>query len=501
MRFSLRSIRVRLTFWYTLLVLSTLVAFAVASYYNTGQKLTESLDRSLGNEVRWVQNFIQPRSSKVKPSRRSIDALLANKGKRIPAPQPAVLDSAARDSLAKIAPADEAADEIWNQIYEHTLLSPKKTYIQVADRKGVLLYRSYSLADDSIAVPDTLAEDASMLNTVYLRGEAVRVAAARDRNFTVVVGYPLAELREALENLYANSLLFIPIAFGISVIGGLFLAHRSLKPVDDVIRSARQITAENLDRTIPARPVNDEIGRLITTFNEMIRRLHDSFAQVKQFSGDASHELRTPLTVMRGEIEVALRSGKTPDQYREVLSSALEEIVRMTAILDNLMTLAKADQGIVDTHLSEVRLDELVQELYDDSEILAEPKDIRVSVEHTVPITIVGDRMKLRQLFLNLITNAIRYTPTGGRVTMAVSQDNGSATFAVRDTGIGIPAKELGKIFDRFYRVDKARSRELGGSGLGLSIAKLIAEQHRGSITVESEPDKGSTFTVHLPIN
>ena len=501
MLFWFRSIRARLVFWYTLLVLSTLVAFGVASYYYTSQKLTESLDRSLGNEVRWVQNFIQPRSSKVKPSRRSIDALLARKGKPLPPPVTVPLDSARRDSMAKAVPADEAADEIWNQIYEHTLLSPKKTYIQVADRKGVILYRSYSMGDDSLSVPDTLAENSSMMGTMYLSGEAVRVAAARDANFTVLVGYPLAELREALENLYSNSVLLIPIAFGISVIGGLLLAHRSLKPVDDVTRRARQITAENLDQTIPERAVDDEIGRLVSTFNDMIRRLHDSFAQVRQFSGDASHELRTPLTVMRGEIEVALRSPKTPDQYREVLSSALEETLRMAAILDNLMTLAKADQGIVDTHLSEVRLDQLVEELYDDSTILAEPKSISVTVKERQPITIVGDRVKLRQLFLNLITNAIRYTPTGGAVSLSVARENGTALFEVADTGIGIPPGEIGKIFDRFYRVDKARSRELGGSGLGLSIAKLIAEQHRGRISVASEPHRGSTFTVHLPIS
>jgi signal transduction histidine kinase len=165
------------------------------------------------------------------------------------------------------------------------------------------------------------------------------------------------------------------------------------------------------------------------------------------------------------------------------------------------MTLAKADQGIVDTHLSEVRLDQLVEELYDDSTILAEPKSISVTVKERQPITIVGDRVKLRQLVLNLITNAIRYTPTGGAVSLSVARENGTALFEVADTGIGIPPGEIGKIFDRFYRVDKARSRELGGSGLGLSIAKLIAEQHRGRISVASEPHRGSTFTVHLPIS
>lgn len=492
MKFWLQSIRTRLTFGYTLLLLSTLVAFGITAYYYTSEKLTENLDRSLGIEVRWVQNYIQPRSSKVRATRRSIEALLTHREKQ----PPAVIDS-----LTGETQADEAADEIWNQIYEHTLLSPKKTYIQVLDKKGSILYRSYSLGEDTLSVPDSIDINTPRLATVFLHGEAVRMSAVRDKNFTIILGYPIAELREALENLFSILLVLIPIAVGISVIGGLFLAYRSLKPVDDVTRRARQITAENLDRTIPARTVEDEIGRLITTFNEMIRRLHDSFAQVKQFSADASHELRTPLTVMRGEIEVALRSGKTPDEYRAVLVSALEEILRMASILDNLMTLAKADQGIKDAELSEVHLDQLIRELYADSEVLAEPKNITMAITDIQPITIVGDRGKLRQLFLNLITNAIKYTPINGAVTLAVHRINGTATVGVADTGIGIPAQEVGLIFDRFYRVDKARSRELGGSGLGLSIAKLIAEQHRGSITVESEVHKGSTFTVHLPIN
>jgi heavy metal sensor kinase len=491
MRFPLQSIRARLTFWYTFLVLSTLVAFGVISYFYSSEKLSESLDFSLGNEVRWIQNFIQPRSSKIKPSRRSIDALLTRKQSQN---RPEVPDSLT-------APADDAADQIWNQIYEHTLLSPKKTYIQVADKRGEILYRSYSLGEDSLTIPDSLGIETPFLSTIRLQGEPVRIAATLDKNFIILVGYPLAELQEVLENLFSIFLVLIPIAVGISVGGGLYLAHTSLRRVDEITRRARQITAENLDQMIPERRVNDEIGRLIATINDMIRRLHDSFAQIRQFSADASHELRTPLTIMRGEIELALRSSKTPEEYRQVLGSALEELLRMSTIMDNLLTLAKADQGLYEAHLTEVHLDDLLSELFDDSEILAEPKQIKVDLARKERLTIVGDKVKLRQLFLNLISNAIKYTPIGGNVSLAIERDNGTALFHVKDTGIGIPSQDLDKIFNRFYRVDKARSRELGGSGLGLSIAKWIAELHRGSITVQSELHKGSTFTVHLPIN
>jgi heavy metal sensor kinase len=308
-------------------------------------------------------------------------------------------------------------------------------------------------------------------------------------------------VRGLLESLYVIFLLLLPIALAASIFGGLALANRALRPVADITTRAQRITAENLDQTIPVRNAGDELGRLSSTINDMIRRLHDSFAHVRQFSADASHELRTPLTIMRGEIELGLRSPKSPEEYRELLESTLEEIMRLTTIVDNLLTLDKADQGTAQAAFSEVDLQGLVEELYEDTELLAARKGITIQLRTSTPITIVGDRGRLRQLFLNLVDNAIKYTPDGGGVSLALERHNGSAVFEVSDTGVGIAEEELGRIFDRFYRVDKARSRELGGSGLGLSIAKWIAELHRGTITVRSEPRRGSTFTVTLPIN
>ena len=491
MSFWSTSIRARLTFWYSLLVLSTLLLFGMLSYYFTSKTLSENLDISLKNEVRWVRDFIEPQANKVKPSKSSIDALLRKKSK----PTPQTMDTAGEDTTR------EESNEIWNQIFRHSLHSRKKTYIQFADRRGDIYHRSFNLGLDSLAIKDTVGMNITIVTTGDLNGELIRIAAARTKNFTYLVGYPLGELRDLLESLYINFLVLIPIALAVSVFGGLALANKSLRPVDEITRRARRITAENLDQTIPAPPVDDEIGRLASTINDMILRLRDSFAQVRQFSADVSHELRTPLTIVRGEIELALRSTKTPERYRRVLESSLEEIMRMTTMIENLLALAKADQGLYQAEFSEVDLRTLVEELYEDSEVLAESKHIRITLEKNTPITIVGDRLRLRQLFLNLIDNAIKYTPDGGSVTLAVDRLNGSASFQVRDTGIGIPPEEIGKIFDRFYRVDKARSRDMGGTGLGLSIARWIAELHRGSISVTSEPKRGSTFTVLLPIN
>jgi heavy metal sensor kinase len=495
MAFWNQSIRARLTFWYSLLVLSSLLLFGGLSYYFTGRTLSENLDISLKNEVRWVRNFVEPQAGKVKQSKRSLDAVLRRQANPHAALNTTGSDSTAQDTTA------EQTDEIWNQIFRHTLQSRKKTYIQFSDHRGSIIYRSYNLGTDSLAVADSLELGVTRVTTTRFNGEPVRIAALKTRNFAYLVGYPVGEVSDLLDSLYVIFLVLIPIALAVSVFGGFALAKNTLRPVDDITTRARRITAQNLDQSIPVRNPDDEIGRLAGTINAMITRLRESFAQVKQFSADASHELRTPLTIMRGEIELGLRSTKTPEEYHGVLESTLEEIMRMTVIVDNLLMLAKADQGTYTAEFSEVNLHELVDELYEDSEVLAERKHIHMRLKTNTPITIIGDRIRLRQLFLNLIDNAIKYTPEGGSVTLSVERDDDGVLFEVADTGIGIPRADQGKIFDRFYRVDKARSREMGGSGLGLSIAKWIAELHRGSISVASAPRRGTIFTVTLPIN
>lgn len=493
MAFWFQSIRTRLTAWYTLLVLVTLVGFGLAAYFYTRNQLSENLDISLKSEVRWVKDFISPQASKVKPSKQSIDALLRKKSSQWPQRFIGPLQSEGDEGAE--------ADEIWNHIFKHSLVSAKKTFIQVEDKNGVVIYRNFSLGVDTLEAPHRLPYDTTIVLTTVLNGQQLRTAMYRDHNFTILVAYSLNELGDVLENLFAILLYMIPVALVLSVFGGLYLANKALGPVHEVTMRARKISAENLDQSIPRPRADDEIGRLVTTMNDMIRRLHNSFAQTRQFSSDASHELRTPLTIMRGEIELALRSEKTPEEYRRVLSSTLEEIVRLNSIIDNLLTLGKADQGVFDLKLEEVHLDDLIKDLYDDSEMLAETKHITIELKKAEPVTIVGDKGRLRQLFLNLVDNAIKYTPDGGHVAISVERRNGAALVEVADNGIGIPPQDLERIFDRFYRVDKARSREMGGTGLGLSIAKWIAELHRGKISVESELNKGSRFVVHIPIN
>lgn len=486
----LKSVRARLTLWYSFVLLTTLVAFGLIAYTYSSRQLAESLDRSLANEVRWVRNFIQPKANRVKPSKK----FTTRQRRTIPPP-----DSLAR-SRDDEAEAQTADEEIWSQIYEHALLNPKKTLIEVTDKKGAIVFRSMSVAMESLMVAMGPLDSMNITTVKSDQGQYWRVAATETRELRIYAAYPLAELSDVLDNLFSILLILIPIALAVSVGGGLFLADKSLRPVDDITRAARQITAQHLDRQIPSPAVNDEIGRLILTFNEMIVRLRSSFDQIKQFTIDASHELRTPLTIMRGEVELALRQPKQAGEYRAVLVSNLEEIMRLSNIIENLMTLAKGDLGKHDVRFEEVSLAPLVAELFEDCRIIAANKNISVDFEKTEELTIIGDQLRLRQLFLNLLDNAIKYTPEGGRIEIALTRNDGYAVVSVSDNGVGISREDQERIFDRFYRADKARSRELGGSGLGLSIAKWVAELHKGFIRVSSEPSRGSSFAVHLPL-
>jgi signal transduction histidine kinase len=263
--------------------------------------------------------------------------------------------------------------------------------------------------------------------------------------------------------------------------------------------------------------VKDEISRLIETFNEMISRLDRSFRQVKQFSTDASHELKTPLTILKGEVEVALRKERGSHEYEQILKSNLEEINRMSQIVEDLLLLSKADSGEIRLNKEDMNLNEILNEVVAHVNVLAQSKNLRIETSnHYEEIHIFGDPLRIRELFLNLIENGIKYTEEGGSILILLTKDtlvqdgkqSGRAQgepgefvkIIVSDTGIGIAKEDQERIFDRFFRVDKARSREQGGSGLGLSICKWIVKAHRGEIEVESELGKGSSFIVKLPI-
>ena len=284
------------------------------------------------------------------------------------------------------------------------------------------------------------------------------------------------------------------------VAGGSLLLRKSLRPITTLTQAAERIHADNLKEQLPLRGTGDELDRLTEVFNAMTARLDDSFGRVREFTLHASHELKTPLTVMRAEIESTLQHSDCDPTAREVFSNQLDEIQRLTRIIDGLTMLAKADAGQVTLKNEPVRFDELVDESFADAQILAQPGQIQVALEQCDAAQVRGDRHRLRQLLLNLTDNAVKYNRPGGRVTISLRCKGPAAELQIANSGIGIPAALLPRVFDRFFRGDASHNGEIEGCGLGLSIAEWIVKAHNGSIQIASEPEKLTTVTVSLPL-
>jgi len=278
------------------------------------------------------------------------------------------------------------------------------------------------------------------------------------------------------------------------------MSRHALAPVEAIARTASDIEAQNLSERLPLRGTGDELDQLSATLNAMLARLEDSFRHITQFTADASHELRTPLTVMKGETELALRRPREAADYTIVLESNLEEIDRMTRIVDELLFLSRADMGEVKMERLPVKLESLLEDIHRQASLLGQERDVQVVLGLTAPAVVLGDELRLRELFLNLVDNAVKYSRPGGSVDISLLTESDQAKVIVADQGIGISREDQKRIFDRFYRADDARAHTKKGTGLGLAICAWIVESHHGRIEVQSELHKGSTFTVTLPL-
>lgn len=344
--------------------------------------------------------------------------------------------------------------------------------------------------DFKIKTPEGHPSELRVLTTPVI--EHKRVA------YIVQVASPLSAINSELTNLSAILLLLVPLTVLVTGIAGSLLVRVTLNPVDDMVRAIREIKADSLKLRIAVPDTNDEIRRLGETFNEMLGRLEKSFSSQQQFIQDISHELKTPLTVLRGELEVTLKKNRSVEEYAQILRSNLEEIDKIRRIVENLLILARLDTKGMAAEDKPVDLSQMLSTIVDHLKVLADQKQIILNTVAPPGVFLSGQDAQLRRLFVNLLDNAIKYTPPRGKVVVSLKKDNGLAIAEVSDTGHGIPQSELPFIFDRFYRVDKARSSE--GFGLGLSIAKSIALAHKGDIKVRSHEGLGTTFTVFLPL-
>ena len=319
-------------------------------------------------------------------------------------------------------------------------------------------------------------------------------------SYAVEVGAPTARFRAMLDQLLLLLALGLPVVLLAAIAGGLLLVRRALAPVDQIARTAEQITQHNLSERLPVASTGDELERLSISLNHMIGRLEDAVQNSKRFVADASHELRTPLAVLRGELENLGQDPRSDTETRETLGSMLEEVERLTNIVEGLAALSRLDAGEAKAEWVPFDLAELATTTADQMSLLAEDKGITVGCGTGQSVFVQGDRARLKQVIVNLLDNAIKYTPNGGSVRLGVAAQNGHAILDVVDNGIGIPADAVPHVFERFFRVDKARSRDEGGAGLGLSIVKSICAAHGGEVLAESAPGKGSRFSVKLPL-
>ncbi len=463
MRFRPRNVRSRLTLWYVLVLAGLLALYAGVASLFLFLSLREEFDHNLLQDVETVEGMLEKEPN-------------------------------GQVSLHANHP------EIGEPRIGH--------FIEVWSPQGSLLYRSAVLQGQTLGGPPGPEEglhDPTPATTQLPNGTRVRLASSvyhvEDQRVVLRVAYSEERLWREFGEFGEVLLLGFPIAVLLAGFGGYALARKALSPIDSMATQATKISAERLGDRLSIENSQDELGKLGTVFNDMLGRLQAAFDQLRRFTADASHELRTPLTAIRSVGEVALQDQRSPADYRDVIGSMLEEVDRLTRLSESLLALSRADAGHVQLQREYISLLRLAKEGSSVIEVLAEEKRQQIEIEGDADLHVFVDRLILRQAIVNLLDNAIKYSPAGSRILVEVQSGGDKQVFLeVVDQGPGIPNEHQPYVFDRFYRVDKARTREWGGTGLGLSITRWAVEAHGGEITLKSEEGHGSTFRVSLPV-
>lgn len=461
-KWRLRSIKFRLMLWYTAVLVFILVIYAAAVIAFLRGRLYADLDRRLQQDIEVAEQMLQVTNSGVVEWR---------------------ADNRYDDGDSGLG----ISVEVWNS-------------------NGKLLCRKNDAGLGTLPTgPPSLLTGRTQAASIRIPGGSqVRILSAPSRlqDFHVVIRTARSEqqIHHELEQIIFVMLLGLPFVVGIAGIGGYMLADRALAPIGRMAHQARMITAEQLSERLPVTNPHDELGQLAIVFNEMFARLEQSFRELRRFTADASHELRTPLTAIRSVGEVGLRGHRDEDTYRNIIGSMLEETDRLAQLVDGLLTLSRADSGRVKIQPENVNLGDIAREVVDYLGVLAEEKGQSISLEVAEPVHAHADRLIIRQAVVNLVDNAIKYSSGNSSIRIVTRQGPQGAILEVIDAGPGIPFEHRVHIFERFYRVDKVRSRKVGGAGLGLAIARWAVEINGGHIEIESKEGHGSTFRIVLPL-
>jgi len=478
----LDSVRVRLTLWYAGLLAFFLVALSLATYFifwrstlqRTDSNLAELSEAFLTTVRAEMQDTIGPDASKI-------------------ATQEAINEHRFRDDIFIVL---DAHDQVLAASDDSPLALPgEPSSIELISSSGVRKMLA------SLSRADRLPENIKAGERVYR--VLARNFPVEGQTFTLVILHSLRAQKEMLDQVRRTFLWVIPLAIVLASAGGYILARKSLAPVVAMSDRASRISAANLHERLPVHNQNDELGHLASSFNQLLERVDASFERQRRFMADASHELRTPVAILRGESEVALsRNERSAEEYRESLAVLYAEAQRLTHIVEDLFTLTRADAGQYPLSPHEFYLDELVADCAHATRSLALAKGITITCDPAEELPIHADEALVRRMILNLLDNAIKYTPDGGRVTVSCRRSAEEYALDIADSGPGIPADSQLRVFERFFRVDKARTRSDdngSGAGLGLSIARWIAEAHHGRLVLAHSDASGSAFTAFLP--
>ena len=493
----METIRGRLAVSYAIAMIATLAVFAVTMFQIERSWSRDQVDRRLRIEADLIAAIISVAGETRGPTAR-LDTAIADPGQ----------SGTFRVFGIELTPEEVALVE---GVSDYVMLIGVPSYPDLVNYNARAT-RDSVVGDTLIAAARETLESGQQFGEVDLGlgiGSVryfVRPLATGSQPWAAVVSsVPMSEVGTHLQRLVSMLLLIAPLIILASTVIAYVLAGRTLQPVDNIVDEVEAITdGRTLHRRLATPTNKDELTRLITTLNAMLARLETSFRTLRRFTADASHELKTPLTVLRSGIERAITHPEVRPEVLEVLEDTLLEVKRMTELVDSLLTLARADEGRAPLHVEQVDLRDLMNETAETAGILGEQASVTVTVAAPRRARMLSvDRNRIRQLLMNLLTNAIKYTPVGGKVTFDATIRGDDVVFTVSDTGVGIAPGDLPHVFDRFWRADPARSRtgQRSGAGLGLAISKWIAEAHGGSIQVNSRPGKGTTMIVTLPIS
>jgi len=462
-----RSIRFRMTAWYAGLLTGLLILFGVFIYFTLAHFLESGLRDTLSRESQTIG-----------------EALLRN-----------------------VNETGEAY--VRQEMEEHFAPRITSRFLRVTRGDGSLFYQSEPPAHGAVdpsKIPSIPFDGLHPWREVRLSdGSPLLIFSMsfpdqKGSPFLIQAGAPYDQIQNVLHELLLSFGIAFPLIVGIAVFGGYLLMRNALRPLDEIATAAERITSHSLNERLPVGPSGDELRKLAVSLNRMMARLEESFHHINRFSADASHEIRTPLAIIRGELESASQSLALTPELRETIGSALEETERLSKIVEQLLEISRLEAGETLEDCSRFDFSEMTRTTVDQMRLLAEEKHIQLSFAGTPPVTVEADRMRMKQVVVNLVDNAIKYTPSGGSVSVSSFTLDGKAILEVADTGIGVPGEAAPHVFDRFYRVDKARSRQLGGTGLGLSIVKSICLVYGGTVALKHSDGPGTVFRVELPI-